>query len=619
MRPIAGHPRDLNGFDMAATAVLCVAAIVGPLLLGGTGAEPRFAIECAMAAAAMLWASAAPRPLWLMAAPAATAAICLIQTIPLPSALLEACAPLSFNAWQVVRGGLANSWATISMDPGATAIGIRRLFLALSTIAMVADLALRPKLTNALTAAMAVSGLIICALGLAFTPKEENRLILGFYDLSGPSEYWKTPIHEPGQTAAFSYPAVVKAGAVRYFADDWVAGDRIGPYIISNHFAGALVLTIPAAAAIWLLATGGRVPKAAQYAFLSLLYAVALYAVAIKAKSRAGTGALTLALMGVTALVVKPPWLKIILGWGTAVAGVGILCISATMYGLWPNVDKVFPDFLQPSIQRVLQDKRSVASHVALRMFSASPVFGTGIDTYGNLYPRFAKDDQPWYFAHNDYAQLLAETGLLGMGLAAAFAFFVIRTFVRQARSTTPSEWLPTAGAWAAVAGIAGHSLFDWNMHVPANAFLTCLALGIALADRQQPVATRVPIAGRLWARIGFTLAIFLTIGTLARDAQSQRVVGTLRRALATARIAAGDPSKPAPYEQLKTAVREGKEMFKWDPKNATLPMLIGQAYLHSATELQPIDDVTACLDAANDAFATARSRSAICRGLPED
>lgn len=602
-----------------AIAILSLTGVVGPLLLGGTGPMPRFAIECGMATAAMLWSIAAPRPLWLMVAPAATAVVCLIQTIPLPAPLLEACAPVSFNAWQVARSGLGNSWATISMDPGATAIGIRRLFIALSTIAMVADLARREKATNALTAAMAVSGSIICALGLTFTPREENRLILGFYDLSGPIEYWKTPIHEPGQTAAFSYPASVKAGAVQYVADDWVVGDRIGPYIISNHFAGALVLAIPSAAAVWLLATGGRVPTPARYAFISLLYAVTLYAVAVKAKSRAGTGALTLALLGVTALAVKPPWLRTILGWGTAVAGVGILCISGAMYGLLPNVDKYFPHDLQPTIQRILQDKRSVASHVALRMFSASPVFGTGIDTYGNLYPRFAKDEQPWYFAHNDYAQLLAETGLLGLGLAAAFAFFVIRTFVRQARSTTPSEWLPKAGAWAAVAGIAGHSLFDWNMHVPANAFLTCLALAIALADRRQPATVRGAIAARLWARIGFTLAIFLTIVTLARDAQSQRVVGMLRRALATARIASADPNKPAPYEQLKTAIRKGERMFQWDPKNATLPMLIGQAYLHAATELQPIDDVTASLVAASDAFAAARSRSAICRGLPKD
>lgn len=606
-------------FEHAAVAILCVTAIAGPLFLGGTGAEPRFAIECALGAGICLWAIAAPRPMWLLVPPVVTSAICLIQTIPLPSPLLEAIAPLSFTAWRVSLAGLSNSGATISMDPGATAMGIRRLFLALSTVAMVSDIARKSDVRFWLLAASGLSGLIVAVLGVSFASSKDDRLLLGFYDLSGPIDFWRTPVAEPAQTAAFSYPVTVKAGRAQYVVDDWVIGDRVGPYIISNHFAGALVLTVPAAVAIWLLASRGKLPSAPRLVVAALVYGAAVYAVAVRAQSRAGTAALILALLSLTTLLAPAKWLRRVLAGATILIGVVILCVSAALYGLMPRVDHLFPASLQPSVARLFQDKRAFASHVALRMFRVTPVFGTGIDTYGNLYPRFAKDDQPWYFAHNDYAQLLSEMGLVGTLLGGAFAFYFIRVFVRMLRSVPPQNRLPQAGAWAAVAGIAAHSLFDWNMHVPANAFLTCVMLGVCLAGFGRPLPPPVGSIRRTWARAAFVVAVLATVAMLGRDARSLQVVAELRSVMAKARIAAEDPKRPPPpYEQLSDVIVKGSKMLRWDRNNATLAMLVGQAHLHASTAPQPPAAADASLESAERFFRIARRHSAICRGLPE-
>jgi hypothetical protein len=404
-----------------------------------------------------------------------------------------------------------------------------------------------------------------------------------------------------------------------YFTDDWVVGDRIGPYIISNHFAGALALTVPALLAVWLAFSRERMPNSLRWVVVVAVTLTTLYAVWIKARSRAGTAAIVLALSMLTTLLTRPLWLRRSLAAITAAIAVAIIVIAASLYGLTPNLDSLFPASLRPSVRAILQDKRAFASHVALRMFMAAPLFGTGLNTYGGLYPRFTKDDQPWYFAHNDYAQFLAESGLFGLAAVGGLAAILTTLSIRSCRITPVSERLPQAGAWAAVAGIAAHSFFDWNMHVPANAFLTCLAMGITLSAIAGPSLARHAGRRRVIATVLFIMSLLVTTALLARDTAAERAGTELRRAIASARLSAGDPKKPLPFDGLKAAIACGESMAPYDQRDAKLAVLIGQAYLHAAAEQQPIDDANACLEAANAWFQKARRASAICRGLEID
>jgi Flp pilus assembly protein TadD len=127
----------------------------------------------------------------------------------------------------------------------------------------------------------------------------------------------------------------------------------------------------------------------------------------------------------------------------------------------------------------------------AIRQFHLNPVWGTGSGTfviYGRLFrvPYVQKDPT---FAHNDYLQMLGEFGLV---CAVVFAIFLLWHFVSGIRSipqlthaamergeTRNIALALHLGALSAVGAYVMHSALDFNLHIPANAFLLAFAFGI--------------------------------------------------------------------------------------------------------------------------------------------
>ncbi len=62
-------------------------------------------------------------------------------------------------------------------------------------------------------------------------------------------------------------------------------------------------------------------------------------------------------------------------------------------------------------------------------MFSHRPVWGWGLGTFPTVYPGYRSFYTNLFIneAHNDYAQLLVETGLLGFGLTLWFLVSLYR------------------------------------------------------------------------------------------------------------------------------------------------------------------------------------------------
>ena len=119
----------------------------------------------------------------------------------------------------------------------------------------------------------------------------------------------------------------------------------------------------------------------------------------------------------------------------------------------------------------------------SLRMFSQRPVWGWGLGTFPTVYPSYRSFYTNLFVneAHNDYAQLLVETGLLGFGL---MLWFLIRLY---------RHGLPTSRRWefkwdgavslAALLGCTGilfHSFVDFNLQIPANAAMFYVLCGLA-------------------------------------------------------------------------------------------------------------------------------------------
>lgn len=607
--------------EQAAVWLLCAAAVAGPLMLGSTGPWPRFALEAVMALAATLWALAGSRDSRSLVLPLAIAGLFLLQLLPLPDSLLGNLAPVSAGRWKVAREGMATGWATISVEPAATVAAIRRLLLGLATVAAVTSLARTPAYRRYFYTALATSAALIWAAGIAFPVNPENRAVMGFFSLRGPIEFWKTPERGPLQTSGFSYLDWVTVGEQRYLADGAINGDGFGSYIYSNHYANALCLTLPAAWALWMLYTRDRLPLAVRFGVLLASMAIAGWTTGGMAHSRAGTASLALATLVYLALVAQSRWLRWITGGLAAAIALGLIGFVATFQGPLSGLLELLPEALAAKVVPMLTDARIIAAQVAGKMLVASPLLGTGLGTYGDLYAVLQRSDHTLYFAHNEYAQLLAEGGLLGGGLFLGAAWLFGSRFIRFCRTRMPASRLIDAGAWAAVAGAAAHAVFDWNMHAPANALLACIVAGLALSSVAPAGARPADERAGTWPRVaaaGLALACLTVTPLLARDASTAETLDALRRANTKARLAALKPDTPAATPLLAAAINAGARAARLDPDNWQLAVMLGQANLHLSNEAESAASRETATRAADEWFRKARAATAAARGLPE-
>lgn len=574
-----------------------------------------------MAFMAITWAGFVCRSTSTLLVLMGCCSLCFLQLIPLPDGVLTALAPISAGAWKLVNAG-SGTWGTISIDPAATAVGMRRMLLWLATTMAVKDVASSPWAKRSFGLAMTICAVLMWAVALAFPVDLQKRILLGFIDLNGPTAHgWKSGHALPVQSDGGGFLEWATVGNERYRYDEVLVGDGFGPYLTSNQFAGGLCLTLPFlfGTVVYVARRFGK--PVIGYAAIGVLMAAATWTLWERAGSRAGTAALLMAQTAFAAAVAENLWSRRITAAAAAGYGTCLLVLIAGLVGLIPGLDQWFPPPLQNIMAAFLNDARAIAAKVATRMFLASTVLGTGINSYSAIYPQFNPGDFTLFYAYNDYTQLLAETGLVGVAVSIACA---VPLLVRVGRVTgVPSAERPVAAAAAAaLAGAAAHTAFEWTLHQPANAFLTCVAIGLFMASipARKPESNTPhlpkPLISRL-IRTAFVAACVVSIALLARDAWSDAVAKTFRYALVAARPAPPGSARPDPKPLLERALGQGNQAAAWDPRNATLQLLAGQARLHLAQfETGPVKHAT--LAEAELSFQKAQRRRAVGLGLPE-
>ena len=118
-----------------------------------------------------------------------------------------------------------------------------------------------------------------------------------------------------------------------------------------------------------------------------------------------------------------------------------------------------------------------------LRMLLKRPFLGWGLGTFPIVYPEFRSFYTTFFVnqAHNDYLQLLVETGLAGFSIAVWFLVLVLRQAAGKLKNwTETTNGAMTMAALLGCVGILVHSLLDFNLHIPANAALFYVLCAIA-------------------------------------------------------------------------------------------------------------------------------------------
>lgn len=279
----------------------------------------------------------------------------------------------------------------------------------------------------------------------------------------------------------------------------WIFSTRqtpYGPYINKNHFAGYIEMIIPLAIGFYLTNRKMTIPSSSPRtwarAVLSWGEVQNARAILLIAMAAFMTAALFLSLSrgGMISFLVS----MCVLAWclkNKEFTGrwfprftlfLSISFIMVIWLGFEPIMERLATIFQVEEVEhhlarpRVWKDMLSIARD--------HPFWGSGLATFARIYPLYQSSDLGGRFtyAENDYLQLLVETGALGAIFAlAAGALFGIHIW-RHFMALRDERWFPlAAGGIASGAAIAVHSLVDFNLHIPANAFHFALIMGLTL------------------------------------------------------------------------------------------------------------------------------------------
>jgi O-antigen ligase len=287
------------------------------------------------------------------------------------------------------------------------------------------------------------------------------------------------------------------------------AGPSMGSYVNRNHFAGYLELHLAMGAGLLLAGlkfSGGEqdlrqkirdwvklmLDHKTQLRICMVLLVIAL----VLTRSRMGNSAFFFALLGTGTLAYfilpnRPPALGALL--------VSLIVIDLIVVGSWFGADQIAQRLAvtrvalgtpesavprsaavgQPSVeaQAVIVDReRPNVALVAWHMFLKAPLLGHGGGAFRALFPsmRTSSISNKFYdHAHNDFAQMLAEYGLVGAVLIVMMLCALFRAAVGALK--TRHEKMAIGMGFAALFGMSAlllHGIADFNLQIPANALL---------------------------------------------------------------------------------------------------------------------------------------------------
>ena len=250
-------------------------------------------------------------------------------------------------------------------------------------------------------------------------------------------------------------------------------GDPFGPFVNRNNFAGFVELTLPAGLALMIF----RGLRRDMFPLAGLLTIVPMGAMVLSG-SRGGivSFGFQIAVLALLARSRKGPQ-------GPRLAALAIVGFASLALVVWLGAGKAIERFSTFHPGEVSLARRGTMVRGAAHMFFDHPIVGTGVGSLVAVYPRYETlyDGKVVDHVHNDYMELLAETGILGAACGVVFLWLLFR----QARNCFGAEQghfsrAVHAGATAALCGLLLHSFVDFNLHIPSNALLFLLQAHLA-------------------------------------------------------------------------------------------------------------------------------------------
>jgi O-antigen ligase len=437
-----------------------------PLPFGGVEEWAIFGFEAAAAALLAVYigmvkpsSSVVRAPLFFKVLFVVFIGIAVLQVIPLPLPVLEAISPRSAEIHAGAAVGPA-AWRTLSLAPNLTVYELLK-YLGYAVFAFLVFRSVRTKKqAEILVFLMILAGVFQAVYGLVM-------LFGGSAEVFG----WK---------------------------NRWYQGSAFGTFVNRDHYSAFLEMVFPLAVG-YLLAKANffslkkgisfrekilwfgqeRLGKAAILILLSVVIGVGLFF------SRCRSGILifflTVFLMAIA-----------LSAGGRGVEGERrrgqrarrvirtvalIIIFSVLLIGIKPILERF-------SLEVLEAEGRPILYKNTIELIKDYPLSGTGLGTYIHSYTKY---EQKYVrgitdHAHNDYLEVLAESGLVGGGCLIAAAFGALGwLFVKWGRRRDDFVRGVVLGCLAGAAAVLFHSLTDFSLRMPANAVYCVTLYALAL------------------------------------------------------------------------------------------------------------------------------------------
>jgi len=281
-------------------------------------------------------------------------------------------------------------------------------------------------------------------------------------------------------------------GRIYGFWQSVYGGAYFGPFVNRNHFAGYLEMILPIAAALAFVrrapwasadsATPGRDSRVSWHQVAALGCAVVMLTAIVVSLSRGGI----IAAAAASCVMAVVAWRA------SGSRRTAIACIAILVAGFATGLFYAGPELigrwraLMADIRDPMGTSRTVATLRTLDLVAHYPLFGTGLGSFRAVFTSVQTPELGlglYRYAHNDWVQLAAEMGMAGLVVTIWLIVYLIRQARRRLKEGgVRSSWWLTLGCAASLTAVGVHSLVDFNLHIPSNAFLCTAVAGLLCA-----------------------------------------------------------------------------------------------------------------------------------------
>ena len=361
------------------------------------------------------------------------------------------------------RKGFFENWRTISVDPYATRTELLKIISYLGVFLLIINYVDSKRKLMRMSAVIIFSGIVVVFLGIAQKVTEAPRIYW----------FWK-PLFK--NDASF-----------------------FGPFVNPNHFAGYVEMIIPLSIGLFMakfrhltknqrgireffITIGNEEGcKLILFLFFTILMVGALFL----SSSRGGIISFLGAMIFLLAMMIRKE------KGGRNVTLLIVFLISIFSFLLWMGISPLIKEF--SSIQDLSRDYdiqyRFQNWKDTLKLMKDFPLLGVGLETFPAVFPKYKTIGLQYHYLYleNDYLQLLCEMGLLGFGI---FLWFMLSLFRQigsgysrhDTRERSGVHYISFYGCLTGMVAIVIHSFWDFNMHIPSNAQLLSMLMGLAIA-----------------------------------------------------------------------------------------------------------------------------------------